>query len=166
VSGALNFSGFMIWNGPALVKAKRDELEMRMRRAGERAVAMAKRLAPVDTGRLKRGIVYHYNQARNELLIVSDSPYGIFQEYGTVHFKAHPHIRPALVCLDREFPGLNIGAAFYHATELKSSVATPRTAAHHYHQAYNRAYSARFNRGGAGRARSYIRSQRGDYEGA
>ncbi len=55
----------------------------------------AKRLAPVDTGRLRAGI--HVNPKKPSVKItVSDSvEYGVYQEFGTSTMRAQPFMRPA-----------------------------------------------------------------------
>lgn len=55
----------------------------------------AKRLAPVDTGRLRAGI--HVSPKKPSVKItVSDSvEYGVHQEFGTSTMRAQPFMRPA-----------------------------------------------------------------------
>lgn len=47
----------------------------------------------VDTGYLQSRNTYVIN--RNELYLMNDCTYAIFQEFGTYKMKAHPFMRPA-----------------------------------------------------------------------
>lgn len=53
----------------------------------------ARRLAPVDTGRLRDGIIVL--ESANTTEIASTAPYSLFQEFGTVNHPAQPFLRPA-----------------------------------------------------------------------
>ena len=64
-------------------------------RTGADVVAMTKQLAPVDTGKLQHsyGAVPVSSQ---EVHVGTDVEYAIFQEFGTVHMPAQPHLTPAM----------------------------------------------------------------------
>lgn len=64
--------------------------------AGTSMVAIAKALAPEDTGFLKQNIYFTYQASTKTLTLHSDAPYSLFQEYGTAHHRPHPFLRPAL----------------------------------------------------------------------
>lgn len=53
-----------------------------------------KRLAPVDTGRLRSS--YVMVKEANSALIGSSVGYATFVEYGTIHQHGKPHFRPAV----------------------------------------------------------------------
>lgn len=59
----------------------------------------AKRLAPVDTGRLRGSISHSAPKVDGKglyILIGSDVEYAIYQEFGTRYMGAQPFLRPAL----------------------------------------------------------------------
>lgn len=59
-------------------------------------VAVAKFLAPEDTGFLKSNIYFTYQPSNKTLTLHSDAHYSVYQEYGTYKMKPHPFLRPAL----------------------------------------------------------------------
>jgi HK97 gp10 family phage protein len=65
--------------------------------------AIAKPLAPVDTGALRNSI--QAMKGDNDLTWVVNvgQEYGIFQEYGTVHQAAHPFMTPAVEIVRPQF---------------------------------------------------------------
>lgn len=83
--------------------------------AGEKVTQEAKRLAPVSphgshgrqSGYLRSQIGWHlgadalgpYVDISSPALSVEGAPYGLFQEVGTRHMSAQPHLRPALFIL-------------------------------------------------------------------
>lgn len=73
-----------------------------LRRAVQVTTA-AKRLCPVDTGRLRDSIVYGLVEEGAGLyaLVGSDVEYAIYQELGTSRMAAHPYLRPALAAAGR-----------------------------------------------------------------
>jgi len=54
----------------------------------------AKRLAPVDTGRLRASIHTTPMKPAREIAVSDGTNYGVFQEFGTSKMKAHPFLRP------------------------------------------------------------------------
>lgn len=64
-----------------------------LRRAAESHVSVAKQLAPVDTGFMRDHIkVVEDNRG---LSVVSEAPYSIYVEFGTVNSDAQPFFLPA-----------------------------------------------------------------------
>ena len=63
-----------------------------------RVEAAAKRLAPVDTGRLRSSITHSLERDGRGLVgfVGSNVSYAIFQEFGTRYQRAQPYLRPAL----------------------------------------------------------------------
>lgn len=61
---------------------------------GEFVVGNMRKYVAVDTGLLQSRCEFVIN--RNELFIQNDTPYAIFQEYGTWKMKAHPFFKPAV----------------------------------------------------------------------
>lgn len=66
---------------------------------GELIVAVAKSLAPVDTDALQQDIKVQGTGVDNKGTYVdvgTTEPYALYQEFGTVHNRAHPFMRPAI----------------------------------------------------------------------
>lgn len=57
-------------------------------------MAEAKRLAPVDTGRLRDEIHSEFEAMAGS--VVSDLAYSAAQEYGTARQPGHPYLRPSM----------------------------------------------------------------------
>jgi len=55
----------------------------------------AKRLAPVDTGRLRASIHTSPMEPAPEISVSDGVDYGVYQEFGTSKMKPHPFLRPA-----------------------------------------------------------------------
>jgi HK97 gp10 family phage protein len=60
--------------------------------------SVAKRMCPVDTGRLRASINWRMETDSRGLLAVigTNVEYAPYQEFGTRHMPAHPYLRPAL----------------------------------------------------------------------
>ena len=56
---------------------------------------LAKRLCPVDTGRLRSSIRPRLDAANLDAEVFTDVFYAEYVEYGTVHMAAEPFLRPA-----------------------------------------------------------------------
>lgn len=69
-----------------------------MRRLALQVETAAKRLAPVDTGRLRSSITHGVSGNGDTLRadIYSDVNYAIYQELGTRYQSGKPYLRPAL----------------------------------------------------------------------
>lgn len=69
-----------------------------LKRRGLRISRGAKKLCPVDTGRLRASIAEELSQDGTLLIerIGTDVEYGKYQELGTVNMRARPFLRPAL----------------------------------------------------------------------
>ena len=89
----------------SIPKDLRKELRRDMKRAADVWVNNAKALAPVDTGHLRsriRSRQSSWDDLKYEIIsdaiknVSSAGPYPSFQEFGTVHNKAHPYLFPAL----------------------------------------------------------------------
>lgn len=87
------------FDSDALAKLLRsDAVAKDLQRRALRVEAAAKRLAPVDTGRLRASITNQLGQDAQGLYAVigTNVEYAIFQEFGTRFMPAHPFLRPAL----------------------------------------------------------------------
>lgn len=79
-----------------------DTLEQQSKNAlfqtGQQVVNKIKRLAPVDTGRLRNSYVAVKEPTATgaSVLIGSNVTYAKFVEYGTIHQHGQPHFRPAV----------------------------------------------------------------------
>jgi HK97 gp10 family phage protein len=71
------------------IEAKADEA---VQAAGIECQAESKKLAPVDTGRLRSSI--QYNPGHLECTVGTNVEYAIFQELGTRHVPPHPFLLP------------------------------------------------------------------------
>ena len=65
-----------------------------LHRLGEIGAQEARRIVPVDTGRLRASIRYEIED--EELHLQADTPYAGFVEYGTHRQRAQPYLRPAI----------------------------------------------------------------------
>lgn len=78
----------------------RDGLDAALTRALEKvglvAEGYAKRLCPVDTGRLRNSIT-HAMEGSEAVVIGTNVEYGPYVELGTARQKAQPYLRPAAV---------------------------------------------------------------------
>lgn len=71
--------------------------------AATQTESLAKGFAPVDTGALRNSI--KAEKAGSDLAwdVAVGQPYGLYQEYGTVHMPAHPFITPAVEIVRPQF---------------------------------------------------------------
>lgn len=62
-----------------------NEMELAVERLAGKAIGYARRLAPVDTGRLREMIMFRIEQADDalRLTVFADCEYGAYVEYGT-----------------------------------------------------------------------------------
>lgn len=104
------------WLGDQVMAFVDRKVEDRLFATGERVVARARQLAPVDTGALREsiGFVVAGSGLRRTLSIQVGMPYGIYQEYGTRNIPPHPFIRPALLEMGRMW-GIDLNLSFAHA---------------------------------------------------
>jgi len=86
----------LIWNGPSARSWVLQKFDSAMNRAGEAVVEEARRLVPVDTGRLRASIGFTYSTSRRVLTVYADEFYAAFVEFGTSKMAAQPFLRPAL----------------------------------------------------------------------
>lgn len=89
------------WNRGALDKLlKSDEgaVGRDLQRRAIKVEGAAKRLCPVDTGRLRASITHALDRDGEGLLAVvgTDVEYAAFVELGTSRTRAQPYLRPAL----------------------------------------------------------------------
>ena len=62
-----------------------NEMELIVEQLADKAISYARRLAPVDTGRLRQSIAFRIDQIADglKLTVFADCEYGIYVEYGT-----------------------------------------------------------------------------------
>jgi len=96
------------WFGDKITKLVDDIFERKARAAGQKMVAVAKALAPVDTGALKSSIMYLYEPKTRTLSLIVGVHYGMYQELGTYKMKPHPYLRPAILAVGSVF-GIKTG---------------------------------------------------------
>ena len=69
---------------------------------GLRVENNAKRIVPVDTGRL-RSSIYAEMINENLLFVGSNVQYAEYVEYGTIHMMPKPYLRPAIFIAEQNF---------------------------------------------------------------
>lgn len=81
-----------------LVSGPGSEVGKDLKRRATKVVRAAKRLAPVDTGRLRSSIVDEMGAEGDDLVarIGTDVEYAAYVELGTSRAGAQPYLRPAL----------------------------------------------------------------------
>lgn len=79
----------------ALPKNLMDSFTEETRETALAVVREAKRIVPVDTGKLRSNIFVR-EHAFNDFEIVAATDYASYVEHGTVNMVARPYIRPAL----------------------------------------------------------------------
>lgn len=82
----------------ALLEGEQGDVAKDLTRRAIKVEGAAKRLCPVDTGRLRSSITWELAHDDQGLLAVvgTDVTYGIFVELGTVNAPAQPFLRPAI----------------------------------------------------------------------
>src|SRR5205809_368779 len=82
----------------ALFEAPEGPAGKYLKSKGIQVQRRAKRLAPVDTGRLRASITEELSRDERGLVerIGTDVEYAPYQEFGTSKMAAHPFLRPAL----------------------------------------------------------------------
>ncbi len=98
----------LIWRGSQVEKRVADAVKAGIDETMEACVAMAKELAPVDTGALREDISFRPAEDSGSRTVGRwgnwEVPYAIFQEEGTVHNKAVHYLKRAM---DFEYPYTN-----------------------------------------------------------
>ena len=87
-------------NTGEIKEAARKAIERALEAVGLQAEGYAKRLCPVDTGRLRNSITHtYYEEDVDELVAVigTNVEYAPYVEYGTIHMNAQPFLKPAVV---------------------------------------------------------------------
>ena len=101
------------WFADKFMKFVDREFERRAHIAGQKMVAVAKALAPIDTGLLRRSIYYTWHGATRTLTLHADTHYAVYQEFGWRYGRPHPFLRPALAVAGPSFlSGLRTQTAF------------------------------------------------------
>ena len=100
----------VVWNGDAILRKAGVAIEGALKAAADEAVQDAKRLVPVDTGRLRRSIHATPVTERKgiyETDVVADAeneqgkPYGAYVELGSRGRRPQPYIVPAAEQADK-----------------------------------------------------------------
>lgn len=82
-------------NREAIAEAIDQALATALEEVGLVAEGYAKRLCPVNTGRLRNSITHVTRPDDNAVYIGTNVEYGQYVEYGTLRQKAQPFLRPA-----------------------------------------------------------------------
>lgn len=86
------------WYGDRFAK----EIEQKCFQAMEKACLLvegdAKRMCPVDTGRLRASLSHEVEKSGGEIVgrVGTNVEYGVYVEYGTSKISGKPYLRPAL----------------------------------------------------------------------
>ena len=94
------------WNGKLYEQRAKRAITIALRMIAAMIEAEAKRLCPVDTGRLRASITHVVDEGRLIAMAGSDVLYAIFVEMGTIKMSAQPYLRPALEVVRRQIPGI------------------------------------------------------------
>ena len=86
-------------------------------KAANDTTTLAKRLCPVDTGRLRSSIRPRLDAAKLDAEVYTDVYYAEYVEFGTVHMQAEPFLRPAWETI-RPFYIRDVVAALREAGKL------------------------------------------------
>ncbi len=86
------------WYGDKLVKEVERKLFDNMEKAVLLVELDAKRMAPVDTGRLQQSITHEIEKKPKEIIgrVGTNVEYAVYVEYGTSVMSAQPFLRPSL----------------------------------------------------------------------
>lgn len=79
---------------PELLSALSDKIEVALEECGLVAEGYAKRLSPVDTGRLRNSITHTVNE--DTAYIGTNVEYAPYVELGTSRTRAQPYIKPSV----------------------------------------------------------------------
>ncbi len=109
------------WLGDQIKARIYGDIDTRMRMAGQSIVARAQALAHVDTGEMRAGIGFIYNQSTHTLQIYADAAHSIFEEFGTRYHVPHPYIRPALLEAGR-LMGINLEIGFANVPHINAPI--------------------------------------------
>lgn len=85
------------WFANKFMKFVDDAFEKKARQAGQKMVAVARSLVPVDTGATKQSIMYLYEPKTRTLSLCVGTRWSLFLEYGTYKMAPRPYLRPALL---------------------------------------------------------------------
>lgn len=81
-------------NSDEVRAALREKIPVVLEAIGLKAEGYAKRMAPVDTGRLRNSITHTVNE--DVAVIGTNVEYAAYVEMGTSKTKAQPYLRPAV----------------------------------------------------------------------
>lgn len=81
-------------NSDEVRAALREKIPVALEAIGLKAEGYAKRMAPVDTGRLRNSITHTVNE--DVAVIGTNVEYAAYVEMGTSKTKAQPYLRPAV----------------------------------------------------------------------
>ena len=91
-------------NSEIFKNAKDEAIARALETIGLVAEGYAKRLAPVDTGRLRNSISHAHDE--DSAYIGTNVEYAPYVELGTKRQKAQPYLRPAVVDHASEYKGI------------------------------------------------------------
>lgn len=101
--GSLTIRGTDELVGKLRRNANLNDVKRTVRLNGSEMHRHAQRMAPVDTGNLRRNIKLHSQDQGYTAKVASEAEYAPYQEYGTRFQPGRPHIRPAYHTQKRKF---------------------------------------------------------------
>ena len=86
------------WHGDKLIKEVGLKCFQTMEKACLLVERDAKRMCPVDTGRLRASLSHEIERSKDGTVgrVGTNVEYGVYVEYGTRKMSAKPYLRPAL----------------------------------------------------------------------
>jgi HK97 gp10 family phage protein len=94
------------WNGAQYERRAKRAVIIALRMIAVMIEAEAKRLCPVDTGRLRASITYEIDETRLIARVGTNVIYAIFVEMGTIKMVARSFLRAALEVVRPKIPGI------------------------------------------------------------
>ena len=94
------------WNGALYEQRAKKAIIIALRMIAAMIEAEAKRLCPVDTGRLRASITYIVDEGRLTAMAGSNVLYAIYVEMGTIKMSAQPYLRPTLAVVRMKIPSI------------------------------------------------------------
>jgi hypothetical protein len=158
------------WLGAQVTGFVDRQLDQRLNQAGEAWLARSRALAPVKTGFLRSQ--EDYQVIGRTLTLIMGAPYDIFQEFGTRNIRPRPHIRPALLEMQRIFgtdvalefnrPGASVWTGLYahEGRFIEPSKIQPRPLTHRQREHVRQhlmPVSKRLHKGAVKRAKMRVR---------
>lgn len=100
-SGGFSAGALINWLGAQVTSFVNRQVDQKLNQAGAAWRARSRSLAPVKTGDLVSK--EDYQVANHTLILIMGSEHDIFVEFGTRHMRPQPHVRVALLDMNKVF---------------------------------------------------------------